>query len=234
MVNNDLPNFSQNFKNVFRNIDYTSLQLRYLFYVFLFWSSFLFIVKNSNQFKHILNLLLLPVYRSIDFIYEKKQKKILEYFEFLNIIQNITVYQLLIKKFLNIFNYLLSTKREMNNSDSSSQSAVITKQVSLIRNFNVLINMKNFIRDLIYLLSNLKRSISLIHSTLSFNILWILTLPYRITVTIRSLSREMKKFFKTIEQIIQILRLPLEILILIGKFLTSVTNFLRRIKRPNI
>jgi hypothetical protein len=234
MVNNDVPNVSQNFKNVFRNIDYTSLQLTYLFYVFLFWSSFLFIVKNSNQFKHILNLLLLPVYRSIDFIFEKKQKKILEYFQFLNIIQNITVYQLLIKKFLNIFNYLLSTKKEMNNSDSSSQSASITKQVSLIRNFNVLIKMKNFIRDFIYILSNLKRSIALIHSTLSVNILWILTLPYRITVTIRSLSREMKKFFKTIEQIIQILRLPLEILILIGKFFTSVTNFLRRIKRPNI
>ena len=228
--NYDLLSSQASQQNIFKNIDYKSLQLTYLFYVIVFWTSFLFILKNTNQFKQIINFILLfPIYRLIDFIYERKQKKILEYFQFLNIIQNLKVYQVIIKKFLNLLNYLLSTtKKEMDSSHP------LSKQVSVYGNLNIFITIKSFITDFIYLFRNIRRSIKLIQSTLSINILWILTLPYRITVTIRSLSYEIRNFFKTIEQIIQILRLPIEILILIGKFFSSVGNFLRRIKRPNI
>ena len=221
----DLSNLSleaQNNSNKFTNLDYKSLQLKYFCYVLIFWTSFAFFLINPLQLKQIINFLFFPFYLLIDFLLKKKLKSILEYFYFLNIIQSLTIYRVIITRFANLIQYLLQTK------DTN------TTATEIYRNLNIFTKLNNFFRNLIMLVSNIKRSLSLVKSIFSLNILWIITLPLRAAMTLKTLSYEMRKFWKTIEQIIQIVRLPIEILLLIGKFLSSVGNLLRRINRPRI
>jgi hypothetical protein len=47
-------------------------------------------------------------------------------------------------------------------------------------------------------------------------------------------SHEIRMFWRQIEQIIQIVRLPIEFLALIGRVIKKIASFLNRIERPKI
>ena len=179
--------------NIYINIDYKSMQLKYSIYTIIFWAAFFFIATNLNEFRQVTNTILIQIFVFIEFLY----------------------------KITSLFHYTPST---------TAHSAGISEY----SNLNIFTKIGLFIRNFIYFFSNLKRSLYLIKSTFSINILWLIKLPIQISTTIKDISRQIKNFWRVIEQIIQIIRLPIEILILIGSFLTSVAKFLHRIRRPRL
>ena len=210
--------------NIYINIDYKSMQLKYSIYTIIFWAAFFFIATNLNEYRQVTNTILIQIFVFIEFLFKKKLKNFLENFYFFkisNIQEKLHIYRIFVYKITSLFHYTPST---------TAHSAGISEY----SNLNIFTKIGLFIRNFIYFFSNLKRSLYLIKSTFSINILWLIKLPIQISTTIKDISRQIKNFWRVIEQIIQIIRLPIEILILIGSFLTSVAKFLHRIRRPRL
>ena len=84
----------------------------------------------------------------------------------------------------------------------------------------------------IYVVPKFLRSISSIAAAFSFNLKRVLLLPVRIKQAFQIVSYNISQFWRTLEQIIQIVRLPIEVLKLIGKFLSNCVSFLQRLETP--
>lgn len=57
-------------------------------------------------------------------------------------------------------------------------------------------------------------------------------MPLYIKQTFQEISYNISRFWNTIEQIIQIIRLPIEVLKFIGKFLSGCVSLLQRMEAP--
>ena len=88
------------------------------------------------------------------------------------------------------------------------------------------------IKSVLRLLPKTVQSFKAIAATFSFNLKRVVSLPTRIKRTYLVCACEIAKFWRTIENIIQIIRLPIEILGVIGRFLSSVIDILKRIEKP--
>lgn len=103
-----------------------------------------------------------------------------------------------------------------------------------IPNLNLLLFIKINIKSILMTIKIIIKSILNIWNIFSFNIRKILLYPMKIRTTLWKWSEQIKNFRSQIEQIIQIIRLPIELLSLIFVFLRTIGNFLRGIERPQI
>lgn len=191
--------------NAINNKNYSLLQIKLFIFVIFYWLS-LFIVLNHiskiSKVKH--------------FLYES----------IINQLTRLKTSRLVIGILLKIQNRI--------------QVFDIWKISNFIHRFKHTINrINNFkgefiksIKSALYILPKILQSISAITSTFSFNIKRVILMPSRIKKAYLAVANEIAKFWRTIEQIIQIIRLPIEILSLIGRFLSSVVTFLKRLEKP--
>jgi len=88
------------------------------------------------------------------------------------------------------------------------------------------------IKTVLCLLPKILQSFKAIAATFSFSLKRVVSLPSRIKRTYMLCACKITEFWRTIEKIIQIIRLPIEILGAIGRFLSSVVDVLRRLEKP--
>jgi hypothetical protein len=211
---NDLP-----IRNDKREMySYAALQARYTLIVLSFWS----LVFLCLIFKSELNKLKRAIFEYVFyfFIYTPTLARLNGYrLRFLNFFQNFNVTQ------------VQATFRSFSQTLSSIYRFLSSNQA----NANTLAQyMFNSIKSFLILIGSIRASISAISSTFTFNIRRILYLPIRIKNVLSMCTHEIRMFWRQIEQIIQIIRLPIEFLALIGRVIKKIASFLSRIEKPKI
>lgn len=199
---------------------YLHTQARLLVYTTLFWVS-LHVLRHYKYELYRLKLLLVDLIQLvigqtgiIDKIKKTKDQLKLELVKF-NFIIHI---QHAFRNF-NLTIYRLSEFLSLKNMPNANLASFVISKLS----------------DLIHLAQNLSRSLSGIANMFSsINIKWILQWPMIIRRNLSACSQQIRGFWQQIEQIIQIAKLPLEILTLVFSFIKAVGAFMRRIERPQI
>jgi hypothetical protein len=125
---------------------------------------------------------------------------------------------------INGFFYRLNASLKQSNARNQHRDRSLNLARFLLYNFGSFFN----------LLSNIKRSLRAICNAFSFNLMRLIQLPQKLRASIRNCLQGVGEFWLQIEQIIQIAKLPIELLYVIGKFLGGLKAFLEQIERPNI
>jgi hypothetical protein len=198
--------------------EYSCKQVKFLVGTIIFWSVVLLIpsIIRDVDLKQYLN----DISKAINSKIQHRIWNIFDYpFGFIKKLQ-ITRVNNAVKAFQRRFHFVLSIvdnfKRKTQSSSNLSQLFV-----SYFHGFLNLFETTN----------RLFRSVGYLFST---GVKQATILPKRIKTTYHICVKEIRSFRQTIEQIIQILRLPLAILGLIHKFVVSIILFLNRIKAPRI
>lgn len=204
------PNTTSNETNT-----YQTLQIKLSICVLIFYTS-LFLI-----FSHKYELIRLKHFMLESFVRNTKRVSI---FTKLNQIQRNLIdlyYNFNITNIQSIF-------RTFNHSISTISNFFITSAPNANLGRLIFNNFKTFI----LLLTNIRKSFSAITFTFAFSLKRVLLFPLRIQNAIRMCAREISKFWQSIEQIIQIVKLPIEILLLIFKFIKGIGDFLHRLEKP--
>ena len=90
----------------------------------------------------------------------------------------------------------------------------------------------NNIAFVFVLLKTTRRAVATFADTFTHGLRRLLLVPARIRYTYLKCKREIASFWLQIEQLIQIVRMPIEFLLMLGNFLRNVVNFLDRVERP--
>ena len=198
---------------------YLRLQARLLVYTILFWLSVNIIYRQRYQLTRVKTLgfdiiqvviTRTGLIRSVRYAKEQLKLELLR-FSFITNAQ----------QFLRGFNYTLFKISEffsLKNVPNASLATLIFVKIG----------------EFIQLVKNVNRSLSSIASTFSINVKQILKWPRLIRNALSACSQQIRQFWQQIEQIIQIVKLPLEILSLIFGFIKGVGTFMRRIEAPRI
>ncbi len=94
-------------------------------------------------------------------------------------------------------------------------------------------NLFNSIKTIYLFIHNISKFISEFSVALLQSLKKILLLPSQIKLSIQKVKNEISKLWTVIEQIIQIVRLPIEILAAINRTILTIATFLQRLERPN-
>lgn len=132
------------------------------------------------------------------------------------------------------FSFISSAQHLLHNLNYAFYKAGEMLTLKNVPNANLATLVVAKIGELIRLVKSVNRSIASIVHTFSFNIANILKWPGKIRSALMACSQQIRQFWLQIEQIIQIVKLPLEILSLIFSFIKGVGTFMRRIEAPRI
>lgn len=209
---------------------YKQIQLKSLVFVLIFWSTTLLITTHSYQLKKLfINNILVRLILHVFYQLKQKFKFLFTYVDYLkpkNIRTNYIAIRRNLAKFIELFK---STSYIKSSTSSGGGGSMV-----IIRRPNYIQRIGAFFKSFFVLISNLSRSFAIIKQTFSVNLTAIVTFPYRVARALSVLGGEIRNFRRTIEQIIQIVRLPIQILIVINTFIISVAGFLRRINKPKL
>jgi hypothetical protein len=122
----------------------------------------------------------------------------------------------------------------LRDSIRSIKQFISTIHISFLNNTSNLNRLRLLIIDLFLFIKNIRSSFGSFIYSVTSNIKFILQLPSKIRDSFLNAKRQIGLFWSQIEQIIQIIRLPIEILALIGKFCKSVAHFLHGLERPKL
>lgn len=195
---------------------YFYIQIRFIIYITLFYGGLYIIYANKYELTRVKYFLIEVIF---DYVlnspnvlrlrqYQRRFFAVYSSFNIRNIQHQIRTFNQTIST---IYNFLISSTPNAN------------KLGSLIFN-----NIKSFI----ILINNVSKSISTIATTFSHCLKQVMLFPVKIGHGYRMLANEIKNFWRSIEQIIQIVRLPIEILSLIGRLLKGIFDFLNSIEKP--
>lgn len=106
--------------------------------------------------------------------------------------------------------------------------------VSATTNVNLATLIWAKIGQLVQLVQSVQRSFVAIANTFTFNVKRVLRWPMKMKQALGEGTAQIRSFWRQIEQIIQIAKLPLEILTLLFSFIKGIGAFLRRIEKPRI
>ena len=132
-----------------------------------------------------------------------------------------------------IFNFDIRKIQAVIRSTSRTLSTIIQTILSTRPKYN-LSQLINYIKSTILNFHNISKSLSQISSSALHGVKKILSLPGNIKGAIQNITKEISKFWKFIEQIVQIIRLPIEILKAISQFVLNIAAFMSRLQRPKI
>ena len=88
------------------------------------------------------------------------------------------------------------------------------------------------IKNIFILIQTISKSVSGLITAFLLCMKQILNLPRKIIAAISHVKKKIAKFWQTIEQIIQIVHMPIALLSAIGGTILSITRFLNRLERP--
>lgn len=213
---------------------YFSIQLRFVLYTFSFWLGVFFVLSHKYELIRVEKIVVDIVHTHIaNTKHYQRLNQLKERFFFARFnIQRLNDY---IKSNLRILSELFSYMNRVNSSirkrnkeddaNGGANKSPISLAAFLFQTF------KEFIMSL----QNLKLAVFAICNTLfALNFKKILNMPIRLKTYCVGIIREIKSFWIQIEQIIQILRLPIELLGMIGRFVQGLRSFLQRLERPHI
>lgn len=198
-------------------LSYGSVQLRLSIVVFLFWTVFVFTIIKRNEIKNHQpkylksitdKLMNLPKIRKV-LILKDKLKELIYHFDIRKI------------------QYVIGRARR----------ALSTMKYTILSNrpnpFN-LRQMFNFMKQSLINFNNLSKSFSAFGKSVLHGLKNLLSVPGRIKLGLQSAKKEISNFWKFIEQIIQIVRLPIEVLRTISKFAVNIAAFMSRLQKPKL
>lgn len=193
---------------------YILFQLKLSIFVFLFWLTLFFILSHLEWIKYVQKSI--RNYIITNFIYTPKLIRLNSYRRKLaNFISHFNI--------INLRNYIRSIKQFLS-----------TIQNFFINNTSNINRFRLFIIDLFLFIKNIRSSFGSFIYSVTSNLKRILRLPSQIRDSFLKVKRQIRLFWSQIEQIVQIIRLPIEILALIGKFCKSVGHFLHGFERPKL
>jgi hypothetical protein len=120
----------------------------------------------------------------------------------------------------------------MNRVNTSIKRANYDENSPVSMNLGVFL-FHNF-RHFIHVVFRLKQSFASIYHTFSFDVKGALLFPSKIKNGVLGVINEVRKFWRQIEQIIQIVQLPIAFLSMIGRFCLTLRTFIHKLERPNI
>ena len=131
------------------------------------------------------------------------------------------------------FNFNITNVQSVFRSFSHNISTINNFFLSTAPNANrlgrfVFNNFKTFI----LLFTNIRKSIETVTVTFAFSMRKLLLVPMRLRNAIRICVYEISNFWRSIEQIIQFIKLPIAVLSVMFKFIKSLSDFLHRLERP--
>ena len=199
-------------------ISYGTLQLHLSMYVFSFWTTFVFAAVNRYEIR------------------KQLQPKFLD-----SIINKVMTWSK-VRQLLNLKDQL---KELIYQFDVRKIQAVIrraTRTLSTIKNatlsnrpspFN-LRQMFTFLKQSLITFNNLSQSFSRLGKSFLYGMKRLLLVPGRIKLGLQTVKKEVANFWKFIEQIIQIVRLPIEVLRTISRLAVNMAAFLNRLQKPKL
>lgn len=198
-------------------LSYGTVQLGLSIVVFLFWTVFIFTVIKRNEIKNLQpqslisitnKLMNLPKIRKVLIL--KDQLKELIYNFDIRKIQSVIGRA---RRTLSMIKYTILSNRP--------------------NPFN-LRQMFNFMKLSLINFNNLSKSFSSVGKSVLYGLKNLLSVPGRIKLGLQSAKKEISNFWKFIEQIIQIVRLPIEVLRTISKFAVNIAAFMSRLQKPKL
>jgi hypothetical protein len=186
---------------------YSNLQLRIFLIVFTCWSFLFVFIYNQYKFKLIKNYLIEITYRKL--IIQLKIFKLITGIltQINNRIQVFDIWKISL--------FLRTTKKTINSINKFKGNVFFR------------------INSVLCIIPKILRSFQAICATFSsINIRRILLLPFRIKKSFIACKNGIAEFWRTIEQIIQIIRLPIEFLTTIGSLLAGLVTLLKSFEKP--
>ena len=211
-----------------KQINYLSIQLHFLFYTFTFWIGLFVILSHKYELIRIEKILLEIAYTYIiNTKHVQQLNRIKEKLFFTRF--NIKRLNDSVKSHLRVMHAIYSYMNKVNTSIKKSNKAEDSP-----RSINLGLFLYHNFKQFIYLAFQLKQSLGSIIRIFSFDIKAILLYPLQLKSAIGSVICQFKSFWRQIEQIIQIIRLPIELLSMIGRFFKGIRDFSKKIERPHI
>ena len=195
---------------------YKSFQIKLGIYILLFYSGVFIILTHQYEISRIKH-----------FIYRYFVNYILK----MPIITKLKRYQ---TKLIDLyFNFNITNIQSIFRSFNQTISTINNFFISTAPNANYLgrFIFNNF-KSFILLFTHIRRSFTAITVTFAFSLKNIMLVPLRMRNAFRLCIYEISNFWRSVEQIIQIIKLPIEILAVLFKFIKSVGDFLHRIEKP--
>lgn len=199
---------------------YSNIQLKFVYYHFLVLSTIYIIKTNQFEFSR---LKISIQEKCLNYVMNLRKVK-----QTLKIVDKIFMFYykynliFMVQKIFRFVNSALSGLSKFMEIDINYQAPSLG---SLIYN-------KFFF--IFSLINNVTSSLVLLRNNLTFDFQKVVALPVRIKLSISKCRNEIRNFWLQIEQIFLILRLPIEFLLLIGRFLNNLMIFLSTIQKPKV
>ena len=202
------------------NISYSNIQLKLVYYHFLVLSTIYIFKTNQFEFSR---LKILAQEKCLNYVMNIRKVK-----QILNIMDKILM-------LYHNYNLIVIFQKIFRLVDTTLTS--ISKFMEIDLNYQAprlgsLIYIKFFF--IFSLIGNVTSSLMLLRDKLMFDFQKVVALPVRIKLSICKCRNEIRNFWLQIEQIFLILRLPIEFLSLIGRFLHNLISFLSSIEKPKV
>lgn len=198
-------------------LSYFSLQLRLALFVYLFWSVCVFTTVYWYELKRMRPIFFETVTERV-----LAMPKIKIIFEYLDQLREM-IYHLDIRK-------LQSVIRTVSRSTSTIKHTILSNRPNAFNLRQIFYSIKTTLINF----NQISKSFSEIGSQVLHGVKRILLIPVRLKTGVQNAKRELANFWKFIEQIIQIVRLPIEILKFISNFVIYIAAFLNRLQRPKL
>jgi hypothetical protein len=207
---------------------YFRLQLCYALYTFSFWIGLYIILSHKYELKRIERLFIRIIHTYIvNTAYFRQLNRLKESLFFTRF--NVKRLNDYVKSNLRVVQAILNYMNRVNMS---------IKRANYNENSPVSMNLGAFLyhnfRHFILIVFRLKQSLASIYHTFSFDVKGALLLPLTIKNGVMRVINEVRLFWRQIEQIIQIVQLPIAFLSMIGKFCLTLRTFVHKLERPNI
>lgn len=201
-------------------LTYLTIQLRLAYYHFLVLSTY-YIIK-TNRFE-LSRLQILSKEKCICFVMKRRKVK-----QIMALLDTLVMFYykynliVVIQKTFRLVNSTVVGLNKFMEIDLHSQGPRLGS----------LIYIKFF--DFISLIGRVASSVGLLRDNLMFDVRKVVALPVRIKTSFSKCKNEVRNFWLQIEQIFLILRLPIEFLSLIGRFLAHLISWLSTIEKPKV
>ena len=197
------------------NSIYFYTQMRLFLYVTVFWFTIIILSSNKRTISKLQNQLIDLLIKTIQSTHQIKKLFILKQ-KLLNILSLLDIRYL--RKLFHDLNRLISTIYSFIGRPNSYKLAQMFQQI----------------KHIFILFYNISQSISTYARQISLSMKRILILPITIKNTIIRCRAQIWQFWRVVEQMFQIIRFPIEILSLIGRFFKNVITFLHYLQRPRM
>ncbi|RMZ95304.1 hypothetical protein BpHYR1_021784 [Brachionus plicatilis] len=199
---------------------YLTVQLRFAYYHFLVLSTYYII--RTNRFE-LSRLRVLVMEKCVQYVLNIRKVK-----QILSLIDKL----LMIYYNYNLIIFIQKMFRYLQNSLTAVSRFIEIDLHAQAPRLGTLIFSKFFF--LISLIQRVASSIELMRDNLMFDVRKVVALPVQIKNSISKCRDEIRNFWLQIEQIFLILRLPIELLSLVGRFLQNLISLISSIEKPKM